>query len=74
MQALVTITDSGEGIPEGERERVFDRFYRAHATKQPGSGLGLAIASQIAQLLHADIALETPESGKGLRVVIDFPQ
>ncbi len=71
--ARVAITDSGEGIPEEERGRVFDRFYRMSHTKQSGSGLGLAIASQIAGQLHAAITLETPSSGKGLRVVIDFP-
>jgi len=38
---------------------VFDRFYRSRH-RQAGSGLGLAIASQIAQLLHAIITLETP--------------
>jgi len=73
QHAVIAITDSGEGIPEAERERVFDRFYRISGSKQTGSGLGLAIASQIAQLLHATITMETPESGKGLRLVITFP-
>jgi len=72
-QVAIALSDSGEGIPESERTRVFDRFYRISGSKQPGSGLGLAIASQIAQLLHAIIRLEKPESGKGLRVVITFP-
>ena len=72
--ALITIaiTDSGEGIPESERAKVFDRFYRISGTKQSGSGLGLAIASQIADLLNAEITMETPENNKGLRVVIRF--
>ena len=68
----VTITDSGEGIPEYEREKVFDRFYRLPATKQSGSGLGLAIAKQIATMLGADISLETPKNTKGLSVLITF--
>jgi len=68
----VHITDSGEGISEEERARVFDRFYRIPTTKQSGSGLGLAIARQIAQMLGADIALTTPETGRGLRVSIEF--
>ncbi len=70
---LISITDSGEGIPEAERTRVFDRFYRISGSIQPGSGLGLAIASQIAELLAATIDIETPENGKGLRVLIRFP-
>jgi len=61
--ASISITDSGEGIPEMERSKVFDRFYRISGSKQPGSGLGLAIASQIAELLNADIRMETPENG-----------
>ena len=69
---VITITDSGDGIPEMERSKVFDRFYRISGSKQPGSGLGLAIASQIAELLIAVITMETPENGKGLRLVIRF--
>lgn len=72
IQTIVTLTDSGEGISEAERERVFDRFYRIPTTKQSGSGLGLAIAKQIAQMLGADITLTTPESGRGLCVSIAF--
>ena len=68
----ITVTDSGEGIPEAERGKVFDRFYRISGSKQPGSGLGLAIASQIAELLGAVITMETPKDHKGLRVVIRF--
>jgi len=69
-QAKIIITDSGEGISEEERVRVFDRFYRIPSTKQPGSGLGLSIARQIAHMLGADITLETPKISKGLRVSI----
>jgi signal transduction histidine kinase len=42
----LTVDDSGPGIPEAERDRIFDRFHRA--TDQPGgAGLGLAIADAI---------------------------
>ena len=71
-QVIVNIIDTGEGISEDQRAKVFDRFYRVPTTKQSGSGLGLAIARQIAQMLNADISLETPEKGGGLRVSIVF--
>ena len=47
---LVSVRDRGPGIPVDDRERVFDRFYRADATRtMPGSGLGLAIVAQIVE-------------------------
>jgi len=45
---IVAIEDTGQGIPEVDRERVFDRFYRVLGTQADGSGLGLAIVRQIA--------------------------
>lgn len=44
--AVLTVEDSGPGIPEDERERVFDRFYRRLGGGSDGSGLGLAIAAE----------------------------
>jgi two-component system, OmpR family, sensor histidine kinase MprB len=43
------VADEGPGIPESDRARVFDRFYRADTSRtMPGSGLGLAIVRQVA--------------------------
>lgn len=70
----LSVTDNGPGIPEELRERVFERFFRVIGNKTTGSGLGLGIVSQIVKLHDADIALETPENGKGLRVKITFPK
>jgi two-component system sensor histidine kinase TctE len=47
--AFVEVEDTGPGIPEGERQRVFDRFYRILGTNVDGSGLGLAIVREIAE-------------------------
>jgi two-component system OmpR family sensor kinase len=71
--ACLVVEDSGPGIPEGERERVFDRFYRVPGTDEPGSGLGLAIVKTVADRHHARI--ELGRSGKlgGLRVSLRFP-
>jgi two-component system OmpR family sensor kinase len=49
-RAVVAVTDEGAGIPAGEEEAVFDRFWRAEEAKdRPGSGLGLAIAKATAE-------------------------
>ncbi|HSW93979.1 MAG TPA: ATP-binding protein [Gammaproteobacteria bacterium] len=66
------VTDTGSGIPTELRERVFERFYRVLGTQAQGSGLGLAIVSQIAELHHAKITLETPANGKGLQFDVTF--
>lgn len=50
-EVSLTVEDSGPGIPEAERKRIFDRFHRA--TRTPGgSGLGLAIASKVVDQTH----------------------
>jgi signal transduction histidine kinase len=63
---VVAVRDHGPGIPETEREAVFNRFYRGKGRTEPGSGLGLAIARTICDVLPADIALLTPDDGQGL--------
>ena len=71
--AAFTIDDEGPGIPPAERERVFDRFYRAEGNTQHGSGLGLSIARAIADQHGAEIFLDDTPSGQGLRVRVEFP-
>jgi two-component system OmpR family sensor kinase len=72
-RTLLTVEDSGPGIPESERERVFDRFYRVPGTEAPGSGLGLAIVKTVADRHHARIELGRSERLGGLRVSVRFP-
>jgi signal transduction histidine kinase len=56
--ALVAVRDTGEGIPEPERERVFERFARLDRHRPlPGTGLGLPIARELASLMGGDIGL-----------------
>ena len=69
---LLTVDDSGPGIPEAERERMFERFMRGAASAQaPGSGLGLAIVRAIARRHGASVALGSSPLG-GLRVSLQF--
>ena len=67
----LSIADSGPGIDDAERERVFDRFYRISGNQQSGSGLGLAIVKTITDRLGARIQLSRAHIG-GLQVDIAF--
>ncbi len=62
--ATVEVADRGPGIDGEDRDRVFDRFYRATSARTlPGSGLGLSIVSQIATLHGGSVALLPREGG-----------
>ncbi|WP_290049613.1 sensor histidine kinase [Amycolatopsis solani] len=70
--AVLTVTDDGPGIPEADRERVFDRFVRlddARARDDGGSGLGLAIVADIARA-HGG----TARAEAGSRFVVTLPE
>ena len=68
----LTVDDAGPGIPEEERELVFERFYRATtARSMPGSGLGLAIVRQMVTKHGGTIAVERSDRGGALiRIVL----
>jgi len=70
---VLEVSDDGPGIPPGERERVFDRFYRRAGTEASGSGLGLAIVLSIAERHGAKINLDSGPGGRGLTVRVTFP-
>jgi two-component system OmpR family sensor kinase len=71
--AVLTVEDSGPGIPAEERERVFDRFYRIAGSEAAGSGLGLAIIRAIAERHGAKLGLDASERLGGLLVSVTFP-
>ena len=60
----IQVEDSGNGIPEAERERVFEPFYRALGTEADGSGLGLPIVLEIAEKHQASVTLSETHPGK----------
>jgi len=70
---VLSVEDSGPGIPEAERRRVLDRFYRVAGTDTTGSGLGLAIVKAITELHGATLELSSSARLGGLRVDIAFP-
>lgn len=71
-KAFIAVEDSGPGIPESERERVKQRFYRLPNSPGHGSGLGLAIVAEIAGLYGASLVIESGAGGVGTRVSLQF--
>ena len=70
----LSVEDTGPGIPEAERERVFERFYRVAGASSPGTGLGLAIVREILAAHDGRIALAGRTDGQGLCVTVLFPK
>jgi signal transduction histidine kinase len=71
--AVLSVTDDGPGVPEGEGERLFDRFYRLERSRStPGSGLGLALVAAVAKLHGAEVSLLPARPGLEARVT--FPE
>jgi two-component system OmpR family sensor kinase len=72
---VVRVTDTGPGIPEGEAERVFERFYRVDASRNRhtgGAGLGLAIAREVLAVFQGTIRVEQT-SPRGTTIGIQLP-
>jgi two-component system, OmpR family, sensor histidine kinase KdpD len=73
-QVEVSFEDNGPGLPKGREEEIFESFTRGgrQATRR-GAGLGLAISRAIVAAHGGTIRAQTPESGKGARIVITLP-
>ena len=71
---VLSVEDNGPGVPESDRERVFERFYRVLGTGADGCGLGLAIAREIALRHRAEITLGAGAGGGGTTVRVAFPR
>ena len=69
--AQIVVCDRGPGVPEAERERVFEPFYRSGARQ--GAGLGLALVRQIARR-HGGEARCAPQSGQGSCFIVVVPE
>ena len=71
-EAVLTVSDTGIGIPEKDLERVFERFYRvdkSHSKEAGGTGLGLSIVKHAALILGASVSLKsTPGSGTTITI------
>jgi two-component system sensor histidine kinase TctE len=67
------VEDDGPGIPEAERGRVRQRFYRLPGSQGHGCGLGLAIVEEISGLHRADVTIDSGAGGRGTRIKVQFP-
>jgi two-component system sensor histidine kinase MprB len=73
-EGIVTVSDSGPGISEEDRDYVFDRFWRsAEARALPGSGLGLSIVAQVIAELQGTVSVDNDPVLGGARFTIKMP-
>ena len=75
-RVLFEVEDSGPGVPEADRELIFERFYRVLGTGVDGSGLGLPIVREIAMQHGATIQVDDARPGElapGARFTMTFP-
>jgi two-component system, OmpR family, sensor histidine kinase TctE len=72
-KAFLAVEDTGPGIPEAERQRVRQRFYRMPNSTGHGSGLGLAIVDEVAHLYSASVTIGSGAGGRGTQVSVQFP-
>jgi len=73
---VIEISDSGPGIPESEKDKVFAPFYRVDPSRSPqksGTGLGLAVARDIIRAHGGEIDLRNRVVGSGLVVMVTLP-
>jgi signal transduction histidine kinase len=74
-EALISVSDNGSGIPAGELENIFERFYRVEEARDRdsgGAGLGLPIARRLVELHGGNIRAENRPEG-GARFVVSIP-
>ena len=74
-EVVLCVKDTGIGIPENDKDRVFERFYRvdkSRSRESGGTGLGLSIVRHAAMFHHAKISLDS-KLGEGTAVTIRFP-
>ena len=74
-ELVISVSDTGIGIPHGELERIFERFYRvdkARSTRMGGTGLGLAIVKEIVESCGGGISVDT-QLGSGSTFTVKLP-
>ncbi len=67
----ICVEDNGAGIPEGNREKIFERYYRSLNTGKPGSGIGLSLSDTIIKKHGGTLRVES-EEGKGSRFTVSL--
>jgi two-component system sensor histidine kinase KdpD len=74
-QVQISISDEGDGIPPGDVERIFDKFYRVQASdkKRAGTGLGLAISRGFIESVGGTLIATNRSTGHGAVFTITLP-
>ncbi|MFE8070154.1 ATP-binding protein [Marinobacteraceae bacterium S3BR75-40.1] len=77
-EAVLEVADSGQGIPDDEKKKVFQRFYRVTKSRsKPGNGLGLSLVNAVMDIHSGRVELRDRFEGQeqpGLRVILTFPR
>jgi signal transduction histidine kinase len=74
-KAVIAVVDHGPGIPDDERERVFERFTQidqSDTRSKGGTGLGLSIVKSLAEVMYGAVRVEATEGG-GATFVVELP-
>lgn len=69
----IEVADKGSGIPEKDRKRIFDEYYRVEGEKKEGFGLGLFLTKNIIEAHHGEIKVQS-KVGKGTRMIVTLPR
>ncbi|MDE6498016.1 MAG: response regulator [Muribaculaceae bacterium] len=69
----LSVTDTGIGIPDADKERIFERFYQAHGNSAGGTGVGLHLTHQLVTLHNGTLTVADNPEGRGTRFTITLP-
>ncbi len=75
---IIKVKDTGIGIPEGQLEHIFERFYQldnSHTRKTEGTGIGLALTKELVKLMEGEITVKSPPTGanRGTEFTVSLP-
>lgn len=74
-QVTLEVTDTGVGIPDSEKNKVMERFYRVPGSKkETGCGLGLAIVKWVADMHKGTLTIKDNPKGQGTSIILTFPK
>jgi signal transduction histidine kinase len=74
-RVALVIDDNGIGVPETDREKIFDVFQKAHSNPAyPGTGIGLAIVRKAVDRMGGSVSVTTAPGGVGSRFVVELPR
>ncbi|MCF8378663.1 MAG: response regulator [Bacteroidales bacterium] len=75
LEAVLTVSDTGRGIPKDQIDHIFDRFFQVSDSDTrdvEGSGIGLALSKELVELMHGSIEVES-NPGEGSKFIVKFP-